>query len=41
MKPSPIRIGYYFNGLETAARNLYSGERHLLVFGLNGAGIAF
>jgi type IV secretion system protein VirD4 len=38
MKPSPIRIGYYFNGLETAARNLYSGERHLLVFGLNGAG---
>src|ERR1700732_5299634 len=38
MKPSPIRIGYYFDGKATGAHNLYSGERHLLVFGLNGAG---
>jgi type IV secretion system protein VirD4 len=38
MKPSPIRIGYYFDGKRTGARNEYSGERHLLVFGLNGAG---
>jgi type IV secretion system protein VirD4 len=38
--PSPIKIGYYFDSKKqsTGAPNLFAGERHLLIFGLNGAG---
>jgi type IV secretion system protein VirD4 len=38
--PSPIKIGYYCDPDtgQTGAPNLYYGERHLLLFGLNGAG---
>jgi type IV secretion system protein VirD4 len=38
--PSPIKIGYYYDP-ETETRgppNLFYGERHVLLFGLNGAG---
>ena len=38
--PSPIKFGYYCNHAtgETGEPNLYHGERHILLFGLNGAG---
>lgn len=38
LEPSPIKIGYYFDGERVGAPNLFAGERHLLLFGLNGAG---
>jgi len=39
-EPSPIRIGYYLDvkTRQTLQPNLYYGERHALLFGLNGAG---
>jgi hypothetical protein len=38
--PTPIKIGYYYDSKnqKTGAPNLFAGERHLLIFGLNGAG---
>jgi type IV secretion system protein VirD4 len=38
--PTPIKIGYYYNREtgEVGAPNNFEGERHCLVFGLNGAG---
>jgi type IV secretion system protein VirD4 len=38
--PSPIRIGYFYDSARKAVGepNLFEGERHLLLFGLNGAG---
>ena len=39
-EPSPIKIGYYYDREkdDIGAPLLYHGERHLLIFGLNGAG---
>ena len=39
-EPSPIKIGYYYDRKTGAigSPNLYRGERHVLLFGLNGAG---
>jgi type IV secretory pathway TraG/TraD family ATPase VirD4 len=39
-KPSPIKIGYYFDEerQRVCKPNLFYGERNLLIFGLNGAG---
>src|SRR5690242_15544254 len=41
-EPSPIGFGYYFDTeTEKADREVrleYSGERHILLFGVNGAG---
>jgi len=39
-EPSPIKIGYYYDSKtgDTGAPNLFYGERHVLMFGLNGAG---
>jgi hypothetical protein len=38
--PTPIKIGYYYDSKnqKTGAPNMFAGERHLLIFGLNGAG---
>lgn len=38
--PSPIPIGFYHNRAEDKleGQNLFSGERHIILFGLNGAG---
>ncbi len=38
--PSPIKIGHYFDEAtrQTGEPNLFAGERHILLFGLNGAG---
>src|ERR1700759_1145419 len=37
--PSPIKFGYYLRGNdETGGPLLYHGERHAVLFGLNGAG---
>ena len=38
--PSPIKLGYYCDHAtgQTGDPNLYHGERHVLLFGLNGAG---
>ena len=38
--PSPIKIGHYYDTKtrEVGAPNLYYGERHVLLFGLNGSG---
>src|ERR1700728_567440 len=40
VEPSPIKIGYYYNSEKKAVGkpNLSYGERHVLIFGLNGAG---
>jgi type IV secretion system protein VirD4 len=39
-EPSPIRVGYYYDREKDAVGepNLYCGERHFVLFGLNGAG---
>jgi type IV secretion system protein VirD4 len=39
-EPSPIRIGYYLDEKKRVVGrpNLFYGERHILIFGLNGAG---
>src|SRR4051794_15352980 len=38
--PSPIRFGYYcgLNSEQPSGPNLYYGERHIALFGLNGSG---
>ncbi len=38
--PSPIKIGYHcdLNGDKPGGPNLFEGERHIVLFGLNGAG---
>jgi type IV secretion system protein VirD4 len=38
--PSPIRIGYHYDRTAKAVGepNLFDGERHVVLFGLNGAG---
>ena len=39
-EPSPIKLGHYCDYAtgQTGAPNLYHGERHVLIHGLNGAG---
>jgi type IV secretion system protein VirD4 len=38
--PAPIKLGYYYDRERKAARDpiLFHGERHAMLFGLNGAG---
>src|SRR4051794_29194561 len=39
-EPSPLKFGYYcpLNGDNPGAPNFFYGERHIVLFGLNGAG---